>query len=979
MKKCKVKKNGWITMVTSALLMLFGCHGFQVSTDGAATSTAQLKPSDQLNEKDNPINPKSFKPPIAFIPNRGLKNSHILFYEPGAGHTLYITEEGILIALYHKKTAGRRVGDSKILRNIVRLSFPGANPHPKIVAGAPLPGTVNIFHGNDPAKWKTGLPVFDSVTYQDLYPGVDLSVHGNQGQLEYDLIVRPGSKVSNLRFAYDGVKTLKEMQSGDLQVVLEHGSIHQKKPIIYQEFQGKRHQVDGRFVLLGKDNQGRYEFGFDIAQYDITQPLIIDPVLVFSTYLGGHAGDSGFGVATDNAGNVYVVGETVSDDFPVVASLQPFRGPSVSTIYQDVFVSKFNPSGAQLIYSTYLGGEDNDYAKGIAVDSGGNAYIVGWTQSVKFPLQSAFQLVNRGRGDTFITKLNAAGSALAYSTYLGGSDLDIATDVAVDGIGNAYLTGWTTSTDFPVQAAIQAQNGGWNTHFWDDAFVAKINATPALVFSTYLGGSGIDSAAGIALGPDGDIHIAGQSDSFSDLPGLPPGAIIGGAKDAFMSRLSSDGSTLKYSFFIGGSGSEGAEDIAVDRLGRIFVTGATFSDDFPVWGPGNTNLCIPLISCPFQMTRKGDLDLFITAFEADGIHGLYSTYLGGSSRDEPTAIAVDWSGNAYIVGQTESTDFPTIRALQTTLKGAGLPGFTAKDGFIVKMDNSGTSLDFSTYLGSDGWDNLEAVALGVDGEAVVSGWASDTNFPTAPNPPCISGTDCPFQFNNAGARDAVAFKLKDIPDNDVCGGAQIVTTGTYRGSLLSASPSGSASCGNSASQPDAWYVFTAPSAGTLFVDSCGSNDMGNTDAGVDTVISLHQGCIGTTANEIDCNDDWPSGLVPNACSGTDGGMHRDSASKIHLLAGEQSIIRVSRYGGNPVGGDFLFHVTFQPDSAPPCTGDFDNDGDVDGSDLKVFNAEFGRNNCSTSSPCKGDFDNDGDVDGTDLNKFNLDFGRNDCP
>jgi hypothetical protein len=472
--------------------------------------------------------------------------------------------------------------------------------------------------------------------------------------------------------------------------------------------------------------------GFAVGAHDPSRPLVIDPVVLsYSTYLGGSYVDTGHAIAVDGDGNAYVAGETGSTNFPTTAgAFQTALGDG-----GDAFVTKLNATGTALIYSTYLGGNGNDYGYGIAVDGGGNAYVTGTTTSTNFPTTpGAFQTVNGGGlSDAFVTQLNADGTALVYSTYLGGSGQDEGFGIAVDGGGNAYVTGSTSSTDFPTTP------GAFQTTLassFGNAFVTKL--TPdgtALAYSTYLGGYGTDVGRAIAVDGAGNACVTGGTGS-TNFP-TTPGAFqptLGGTFNAFVTQLSADGTALIYSTYLGGSGSDQGFGIAVDGMGNAYVTGSTNSINFPTT-PG-----------AFQTTKGSILatNVFVTQLSADGTTLTYSTYLGGTNVDIGLGIAVDGAGNAYVTGWTGSTDFPTTpNAFQTESGGS-------YDVFVTKLSTDGTALVYSTYLGGNDADWGYAIAVDGAGSAYVTGYTNSSNFPTTPGA---------FQTTRTGSQNAFVTKL----------------------------------------------------------------------------------------------------------------------------------------------------------------------------------------------------------------------------
>ena len=461
--------------------------------------------------------------------------------------------------------------------------------------------------------------------------------------------------------------------------------------------------------------------GFEVARYDPKQPLVIDPVLVYSTYLGGSNYDFGNGIAVDDAGIVYVTGRTYSTNFPTHnAPYRQFAGG-----VDDAFIAKLNAGGTALVYATYLGGSGSDSGLGIAVDSAGNAYVTGETQSPDFPTPNALDPNLGGDRDAFIVKLNIDGTVLVYSTYLGGTYRDYGYGIAVDSAGNAYVTGETWSANFPTTSnALDSNLGGT----WD-AFIAKLNAGgTALVYATYLGGSDYDEGWSIVVDSAGNAYVTGETSSVN----FPTTANVldpnlGGASDAFIVKLNAIGTALVYSTYLGGSNSDESLGIAVDSTGNVYVTGGTYSNDFPTR------------NAPY-LNYSGGRDIFIAKLNAGGTALVYSTYLGGSKDEWGSGIAVDGAGNAYVTGRTYSTNLPTGNALYPQFVGG------VYDAFIAKLNAGGTGLVYATYLGGSGYDEGLGIALDGAGNAYVTGETESANFPTTANvlDPNLGGTGNAF-------------------------------------------------------------------------------------------------------------------------------------------------------------------------------------------------------------------------------------------
>jgi hypothetical protein len=635
------------------------------------------------------------------------------------------------------------------------MKLVGANANAPVMGSDELPGKVNYFIGNDPKKWRTNVPTYAKVRFHNVYPGVDVEYYGNQGgQLEYDFIVAPGADPSAVALDVGaGIvpargrpqgSPLRMDGDGGLMVHLDTADVSFHKPLVYQPDAGlslvTRHLslVQGRFLL---DTQNRVHFA--LGAYDHTKPLIIDPVLSYSTYLGGSYVDSAYGIAVDSSGSAYVTGETTSVDFPTVNALQ---ASNIAGKEGTAFVAKLNAAGTALVYSTYLGGNGRDIGYGIAVDSSGDAYVAGNTLSRDFPVVNAIQNYNLARnlstGTGFVAKLNASGSALVYSTYLGGSDGDVGSAIVVDSAGNAYVTGQTSSPDFPTTPGAFESTGGGAIGVacypseCIDAFVTKLNAAgSALVYSTFLGSisapdstvSQVTAGRGIALDPSGNAYITGIT-SATDFPTANPlQATLKGPNNAFVAELNASGSELVYSTYLGGSGSDAGNSIAVDSSGSAYVTGVTSSTDFPAVDP-------------FQATNKaaaaapGSTTGFVAKLNPGGSALAYSTYLGGSWSDAGYGIAVDSSGDAYVVGSTESKDFPTANPVQSAFDGE-------QNAFVTELNPAGSALVYSTYLGGSVQDTATGVAVDSSDNVYVAGNTGSPDFPTVN----------PLQASNAGA------------------------------------------------------------------------------------------------------------------------------------------------------------------------------------------------------------------------------------
>ena len=649
------------------------------------------------------------KLPLQFEANRGQTHNDVHFLSRGPGYSVYLTASEAVLLL--EKPDTKRVA--------LRMSLVGAARKPAVSGLDEQPGKANYFIGKDPAKWRTNVPTYTKVHYQNVYPSIDLVYYGNQRQLEYDFVVAPGADPRKIVLAFRGTDKIEIDAQGELVLHAAGGDIRQRKPVIYQNIDGVRREIAGGYIRKGADR-----VGFQLATYDTNRPLIIDPVVLsYSSYLGGTNSDSSTGIAVDTNGNAYVTGGTASTDFPTTAGAfqSAVRGAS------DAFVTKLNPSGTGLVYSTYLGGSDSEGASSIAVDANGSAYLTGGTRSADFPITAgAFQATLPGPSAAFVTKLDPAGSTLVYSTYLGGSSAsgESASRIAVDGDGNAYVVGSTSSNDFPTAAAFQPSLAGGSRFGAFNAFVTKFNPTGStLVFSTYLGGTSDragDSASGIAVDAGGNAYVTGYTTStnFPTTPGAFQRTIGGGdsfPEDAFVTKFDPAGSVL-YSTYLGGSGDDKGVGVALDAAGNTYVTGFTGSGDFPTT-PG-----------AFQTAGV----VFVTKLDPTGSALVYSTQLGGGNALS-TGIAVDADGNANIIGVTFLVcgRFSCGNDFSTT-PGAFQPSYGGgnSDAFVTKLNPEGSGLVYSSYLGGSSSDTASGIALDASGNAYVSGSTTSDNFPT---------------------------------------------------------------------------------------------------------------------------------------------------------------------------------------------------------------------------------------------------------
>jgi uncharacterized repeat protein (TIGR01451 family) len=618
------------------------------------------------------------KMPLRFEQNVGqVKAAGVRYFARGRGYRLALGSGEAVFSLG---------GAAKPAEGTVRLRLAGGAKRSVPVGIEPLPTQTNYFLGSDPRAWRTGVASFAGVRYENVYPGTDLVFSGDDRRVEQSFFLAAGAKPQRIRLVYEGAASAAVGSTGALLLRTPAGELTADRPVAYQVVHGERRAVDCRYELLARET-GSPTVGFVIGAYDRRLPLVIDPVFGSRTIFGGTGEDIGHAIGVDGAGNIYIAGSTASTDFIgtiLPGGVQPANGGGF-----DGFVAKFDPAGTTLLYSTYLGGNGVDEVEGIAVDAAGNAYLTGYTFSSDFPGVTAgsLQSGNAGGRDAFVAKLSPAGTALLYSTYLGGTGSDLGKSIAIDAAGNAYVTGSTASTNFPgvTAGSLQTANAGGDA----DAFVTKINAAgSAIVYSTYLGAGGDDQANHIAVDASGSAVIAGGtcSPAFPVTAGalqtVSPGADCGSfLYDGFVARLSSSGTALIYSTFVGGEANDIVQDVALDSAGNAYVTGFTNSASFTGVTAGS-----------FQPANPGDYAAFVTRINAAGTAAGYSTFLGGNGSFG-WGIAVDAAANAYVTGSATAA-FPIVNA--ATLQPV-FPGFDS-DGFVTKFDTTG-AVRYSTYIG----------------------------------------------------------------------------------------------------------------------------------------------------------------------------------------------------------------------------------------------------------------------------------------
>jgi uncharacterized protein (TIGR03437 family) len=677
--------------------------------------------------------------PLSFEANRGQTDKTVQFIARGKGYTLYLADAEARFELRDKTNQ----------RSAFSLQLAGASFNGLLEGMEPLPARSNYFIGNNPDEWQTDVPSFARVRQQNVYPGIDVIFYGKRQQLEYDFVVAPHANPQQIKLTFNGATQIELDGKGDLlidagisdKVTARQMRMH--KPVIYQEINGQRQLIEGSFTL--DDSRA---IGFELGDYDATLPLVIDPVVDYATYAGGSGTDIGYSIAVDQQGYAYITGQTSSLNFPTKnAFATTLNGAN------DAFVMKLSQNGSSVIFSTFIGGRNpGDKGSAIAVDKAGNIYFTGETNSLNFPTANAAFPTFRGNIDAFIAKFNIDGNVLIYSTYFGGTFFDGGYGIALDQFDNAYITGRTASINLPMKNALQSA-----LHGQQDAFVAKFDPDGALLYSTYLGGelspgASRDDEAGYSIAVDSlqNVYVTGftSSSSFPTVNAFQN--TFGGVEDAFLTKINAAGTALVYSTFLGGDRTEEASAIAVDAFGNAYVTGYTFSIDFPITANA------------LQRLYGGNVDAFVTKFNATGSALLYSTFLGGNGAENTGlvsdnlpvgGIVVDNLGYAYVTGKTESANFPVVRALQSALRGDG-------DAFIAKIDPAGSELVYSTYLGSSFTGNNGFDERGLDltldkaGSIYVTGQVLKDDISTV----------APMQMNfGGGLSDAFVAKISS-PD-----------------------------------------------------------------------------------------------------------------------------------------------------------------------------------------------------------------------
>jgi uncharacterized repeat protein (TIGR02543 family) len=727
--------NRSLSAIILSVLLLIGllaaCSPLQNTSDSALAPGTDEQPGVSALRRS-----------AAFVPNAGQSDPAVLFSTLGSASTLFFARHEVVFPLPSPdRRAGllsRLLGSGEVEPATpeeptnLYLRFEGVSPDTQVLGEEQLPGIVNYFIGDDPANWHANIPTYASIVYEQLYPGIDLFYNGSQSVLKGTYVVAPGADPGDIRWRYDGASNV-ELSKGELLISTtetgEAGSLVERQPLAWQTVDGKRRHVGIRYVIH-RDGS----IGFALGKYDVAQPLMIDPTLDYSTYVGGVKDEGSFGVSVDASNNVYIAGSTES------------KSPG----NPDIFVVKLDPSQAganQLVYETYIGGSGEEVPGGIGVDSNGNVYVAGYSDSTDFPVKNEYQTDQGGR-DAVVVQLNAAG-AVNYASYLGGSSEDEAHQVAVGDNGLMHVVGDTGSDDFPTKNAFQGAHASGG-----DTFVAVVDPSKSgnasLVYSTYYGGSGWDQGWAIDV-LDGIIYFAGCTNS-NDLPlknaiQQTYGGTGGLLGDAYVAKLDPSllgANQLLFATYLGGGGDDNIGGIAVDASGDVYVAGVTGVNK----GTGLADFPTTAISPPYG---GGDWDGFLVKLRTNSASLIFSRFVGGGGNDGGRDIVLDTSGNTYVTGGTGSDDFPTVNPIQDSFRGgtgASYPKYLyglnlgPGDAFVARFDATST-MTFGTYLGGSGDEAGLGIALDVAGSIYVTGGTESIDFDTVN----------PFQDANAGQFD----------------------------------------------------------------------------------------------------------------------------------------------------------------------------------------------------------------------------------
>lgn len=703
-----------LTSISTAAVIAFSASGWAQTNSTGSQAATTLTAADRVRVSEGYGDAA-----LTFEPNQGQAPSNAKFITRAQGLSVLLGDHEAFLSTRGNDGLGSRHAAS------VRMTFPGASFQNEPAAFDQQEGTSNYLFGNDPTKWHTSIPNYGRVAYSGIYPGIDLVFYGNHRRLEHDFVVAPGADYRKIHVHLGGAEKLSVGIDGALKVATAAGMISFDAPEIYQQAKNGKVLVAGRYIVTGRN-----EFAFEVGTYDRMLPLVIDPVLSYSTYLAGSNTDYATAIAVDSRGAAYITGYTSSPDFPTKYAEQPTCAGDCS---YDVFVTKLNLTGSAIAYSTFIGGTAYDQANAISVDANGNAAVVGFTTSYDFPQKNGMTVViGAGFSHGFVFSLAPSGATLNFSTFLGGISSDMATGVASDVFGNVHVSGWTTSVNFPITPGHQI---GPAPAYQADVFAMKFSSKGKLAFSTLIGGTSSNYSGTFPTSVGYPISIAADSQGNSVLfgtayDGFPttagafqenfPGTY---ANSTFLARLNSSGSAIASATYLGGTGGDTAIDLALDGSDDIFVTGTTGSLDFPT------------TAGVFQehLANSGGLATFITKVDPSLSSLTYSTYLGGTSNFYGSgviaaALAVDNLGNVAIAGNTNQGDFPLVNPFIST---PAVSVFGNGDtGFLSVLNTTGSALTFSTFLRGSVGATTSGVAFDSTGNTYIAGTTLDPDFPT---------------------------------------------------------------------------------------------------------------------------------------------------------------------------------------------------------------------------------------------------------
>jgi hypothetical protein len=838
----RVRLAGLVVMALG-LLALTGFvfrHHQMAGTSGRGLATSAARPAASSAELANAYRRSG----LSFQQNEGQTDAQVRYLARGAGYALFLTPQQAVIALRNSPTPRSkrdpRVRPVRPARqphhdegSVISLELAGANTNPTMSGIDQLPGHVNYFTGSNPKNWRTNVPSFSAVKYQAVYPGIDLVFYGNQRRLEYDLIVAPGADPSQIAFDIRGAKNLRINANGDLAMQVAKGEVDLQKPTIYQERDGQRKEVAGNYAIAGN---GSVKVVVD--KYDATQPLVIDPVLDYSTFLGGSSDDIANGIAVDAAGDAYVAGTTMSTDFPTAGAGATYQGSSKSI--PSVFIAEFNPTAtAPLLNSTYLGGTGGEEGTAIAIDGSGNIYVTGQTFSFDFPttgnalIQSP--LIVNDAGIAFLTVLN--GSSLVYSSYLGGGEGDEGWGVAADANGQAYVSGQAYPSSFNVGAANTFSSSLTNAN--GSAFLARIDTTKAgaasLAYYTFLSGTGAgilnpggfpaEVAFAVAVDSNQNAYVTGYTTS-QDYPTStsntntyqPTLSYVPANGVVFLTEINTavtGAPSLVYSSFVASPTAGGSGDIAFGialgpTAGVAYLATAVTAPGYPT---------TPTSFRPTPPSANGSGAITLINTTASGAAGLqYSTFFGGENSDTTTSIKVDSAGNVYASGNTSSAQLPVspgaFIATRTNPNG---------EGYVLKLNPGGNGAAdrlYASYLGGSGdgtnADLAQGIAIDSNMNGYVTGQTVSSDFPhtsgvafTSLNGPSdayvtklglvgtLSATPSPLAFGTQLLNTPTASMIVTVTNNNATGSLPVgfAVSGANAGDFAASTAGTATPCG----------------------------------------------------------------------------------------------------------------------------------------------------------------------------------------